>query len=148
MAAGFEFLADFDIFSGGLVSAAIFFAYFWALTYMYAKGRHDKADEFSLTILLPPLLIAFFMAILNFNSLLTGIAVLMAYFLSFRHYTKVEYSDWAKHILIVLIIFMVLAVLDDMLRVILFVFLLGYISISAEHRIHEKRKKEKKEEKD
>jgi len=70
MATGVEFFAFYDIFSGGLFSAILLFLYFWIYTYIAMRGTDKKADEFSLQILLPPLIIAFFLPLFIQNSII------------------------------------------------------------------------------
>jgi cell division protein FtsW (lipid II flippase) len=147
MAMGIAFLTDFDIFAGGIISAAILFAYFWALTYFFVRGMNKKADEFSLQILLPPLLVSFFFSVIVPSSIITGVCVILAYFLSYRHYTKVDYEDWIKHILVVLIVLMILAMVDDLTRIILLAVLLIFVALMGERRMHEKRGTKREREK-
>ncbi len=142
-----EYFTNFDIFYGGLLGFAVIFCFFYVFTYFSIRGKFDNPHEKALEVLLPPILVGFFLNFLGFPSLIVGIIVILTYLVFTKGYLKLEFGEWITNSISLIILLTILGFLDIVLRWILFAGFLGYTIISSEKRIKDmEEKSEKKKE--
>ncbi len=137
-----SYFVRLSIFSGGLIGAIQLFLFFF--TFVYISYRWKDNDPLGLTtkILIPPILLSFFMYAAGFNDLIIGSMLLPAFLISVWHYDNLKKREWIISSIRILLMFFIFACVDLFTRNILFLLYLGIIFVLGEKKIRDKKDEE------
>jgi hypothetical protein len=140
----FIYFTKFDLFSGGLLGFASLFAFLYVFTFFGVRGQFDKPHEKTLELLLPSVLIGFFLNLFGINSLIVGIVVVAIYLIFSKKYLKLSTHEWTTNSIKVTFLLIIFGSIDEFSRWILFGIYLVYSIIMSEKRISDNKKDDKK----
>jgi hypothetical protein len=136
------YFTRFDLFAEGLLGFAVLLCMFFIFSYFTCRGKVDKPEEKAIKLLLPSILIGFFLNLFGFPPLIVGILVILTYVVASKKILELDKHEWATNSITILILLGILGSIDITSRWILFILFLGFSIFSSEKRINDKKKKD------